>query len=82
MVEAIQENLCGSWPGGLVVKFMHSALATWSLWVWILGTDLCTAHQAMLLQCPTYKIEEEGHRCWLRANLPQKKKKLEIAMRE
>ena len=36
------------WPPVIVVKFMCSALAAQGLWVWILGTDLYTACQAML----------------------------------
>ena len=46
---------------GLVVGFAHSALAAWGLWVQILGTDLRTAHQAMLWWCTTYKVEEDWH---------------------
>ena len=42
--------------GGVVVGFMHSTLAAWALQVQIPGTDLHTAHQAVLWQCPTYKI--------------------------
>ena len=30
----------GGWPGGIVVKFAHSASVAWGLWVWISGTDL------------------------------------------
>ena len=43
------------WPSGVVVKFEHSALASWGSRVRIPGADLCTAHQAMLWQHPTYK---------------------------
>ena len=52
----------GGQPGGVVVKFACSALATGDLQVWIPGVDLHTAHQAMLWQCRTYKIEEDWHR--------------------
>ena len=31
----------------------------WGSWVWILGEDLRTAHQAMLWRHPTYKIKED-----------------------
>ena len=41
------------WPTGIVVKFAWSALVAWGSPVWILGTDLHTAHQAMLWQHPT-----------------------------
>ena len=30
---------CLGWPGGVVVKFVHSALVAHGLQVWILGTD-------------------------------------------
>ena len=49
---------CGSksLPGGVAVKFTCPASVAQGLLVWISGTDLHTAHQAMLWQCPTYKI--------------------------
>ena len=49
-----QENK--DWPHGQVVKFMHSASAARGSPVQILGTDLHTAHQAMLWQ--VFHIEE------------------------
>ena len=49
--------------GGIVVKFVHSALVAKSSWVLIPGSDLYTTHQAMLWRCPTYKMEEDWHRC-------------------
>ena len=52
-----------SQPSGVVVKLMHSALATWGSRVQISGVDLHSAHQATLWQHPTYKIEEDWHRC-------------------
>ena len=36
------------WPGGVAVKFAHSALATWGSGVQIPGSDLHIAHQAIL----------------------------------
>ena len=65
----------GGQPGGTVAKLACSVSAAWDSLVWILSADLCTTCQAMLRQHPTYKVEEDGHRCQLRANLPQKKKK-------
>ena len=54
----------GSCPGGIVVKFACSASAAWGLQVRVLGTNLHTStHQATLWQHPTYKIEEDWHRC-------------------
>ena len=51
------------WPGSTVVKFVHSASGAHDLRVQIPGADLHTAHQAMLWRCPTYKTEEDWHRC-------------------
>ena len=45
--------------GGVVVKFAHSASAAQGSQVQIPGADLCTTHQAMLWQHPTYKTEED-----------------------
>ena len=50
-------------PGGIVVKFAHSASVAQGSQVWILGADLHTTHQAVLWWHPTYKIEEYWHRC-------------------
>ena len=62
-------------PSGIVVKFACSILVAWDLWVLIPGTDLYTIHQAMLSWHPAYKTEEDWHRCYLRDNLPQAKRK-------
>ena len=40
-------------PCGHVVKFTSSALVAQGSLVWILGADICTAHQAMLWWHPT-----------------------------
>ena len=61
----------GAGPGGTAVKLTHSTSAAWGSSVQILGTDLCATCQAMLCRHPTYKGEQDGHRCELRANLPQ-----------
>ena len=53
----------GGQANGIVVGFMHSAFVAWGSRVQILGVVLHTAHQAMRGQCPTYKIEEDWHRC-------------------
>ena len=57
------ESQMRGWPGGIEVKFARSTSAVQGLQVWILGMDLHTAHQAMLWCRPSYKIEEDGHRC-------------------
>ena len=51
------------WSSGVVVKFMHSALAVQGSGVRALGMDIHTAHKAKLWQHPTYKMEEDWHRC-------------------
>ena len=43
------------WPGGIVVRFMHSAFMAWGSHVRIPGVDLHIVHQAMLWRHPTYK---------------------------
>ena len=50
-------------PGGVVVKFVHSALAAQGSQAQTPGMDLHSAQEAMLWQHPTYKIEEDWHRC-------------------
>ena len=49
-------------PGGVVVKFAHSASVAQGSPVLRQGVDL-TPYQAMLWQHPTYKMEEDAHRC-------------------
>ena len=61
-------------PGGVAVKFVRSTSAAWASQVQIPGTDLHVAHQAMLWWRPTYKTEEDGHQCQLRASPPHTKK--------
>ena len=58
-------------PAGVVVQFSCSASAARGSQVWIPGIDLHTTHQAMLWQCPSYKTEEDWHRCQLSDNLPK-----------
>ena len=48
---------------GVVVKFTCSTLVAQGLQVQVLDVDLHTAHQAILWQHPTYKAEEDWHRC-------------------
>ena len=60
---ADQKKQDRSQPGGIVVKFLHSTSVAQGTQFQILGADLCTTHQAMQWWLPTYKIEEDGHRC-------------------
>ena len=62
-IKSLQKELFRGWPGGVVVGFVYSTSAGWSSWLWIPGVDPHTTHQAMLWQCPTYKIEEDWHKC-------------------
>ena len=59
----LYKNYFGGWPGGVMVKFTHSALAAQGSQVQTPGTDLHTIHQAMMCWCPTYTTEEHRHRC-------------------
>ena len=71
---------------GIVVETLKNGLAWWhsdsghvlcfgspGSQVRILGTDICTTHQAMLRWYPTYKTEEDGHRCQLRVTSKKKR---------
>ena len=52
----------GGLPGGIAIKFEHSALVVWGSQVQIPGADLHTTHQAMLWHCPIHKIGEDWYR--------------------
>ena len=56
------EKLWGQ-PSGIVVQFTCSTVAAQGSWVQIPSVNLHTAHQAMWWWHPTYKIEEDRHRC-------------------
>ena len=60
---ASKKRFQGGWPGGTVVKFACSALVAQGSWVQIPGVDLHIAHQAMLWQQLTHKIDEDWNRC-------------------
>ena len=57
------KNISWGQPDGVVVEFVCSASVAQSSQVQTPGTDLHIAHQAMLWQHSTYKIEEDWHRC-------------------
>ena len=50
-------------PGGAAVKFTHSALAAWGSPVPIPGVDMALLVKPCCGGRPTYKVEEDGHRC-------------------
>ena len=58
------------WPSGTAVEFTYSASAAW---VWIPGADVVPLGRPCCGRRPTYKVEEDEHRCQLRVNLPQQK---------
>ena len=51
------------WPGGVVVEFTCATWVAWGSQVQIPDMDLYTSSQAMLWWRPTYKIEEDWHKC-------------------
>ena len=59
---------------GPFAQWLSSACSALAIWVQFLGIDVHHLLLAMLWQHPTYKIEEDGHRCQLRENLPQAKR--------
>ena len=61
-------------PRGIVVKFSALHFSSPSSQVQIPVMDLHHS-SAMLWWGLTYKVEEDWHRCWLTANLPQGKNK-------
>ena len=59
--------------GGTAVKFTHSDFAAQGSPVRILGADMAPHGKPCCGRRPTYKVEEDGHGCELRASLPQQK---------
>ena len=50
-------------PGGAGVTFTRSALAAWGSPVQIPSADKAPLGKPCCGRCPTYKVEEDGHRC-------------------
>ena len=61
-------------PGGAAVKCARSALVAQGSLVRIAGADMAPLGTPCCGRRPTYKGEEDGHGCWLRARLPQQKR--------
>ena len=63
----------GGQPGGTAVKCPRSASPARGSPVWIPGADMALLGKPCCCRHPTYKAEEDGHGCKLRASLPQQK---------
>ena len=63
----------GSQPVGLAVKLACYALAAWGWLLRILCVDMALLVRPCWGRSTTYKVEEDGHGCELRASLPQQK---------
>ena len=59
---ALKNHSIGGQPGGVVVKFVCSALVAQGSQVQILGTDLALLVKPCCSSIP-HKIEEDWHRC-------------------
>ena len=50
-------------PGGAALKCAGSTLAAWGSPVRMLGVDMALLGRPCCGRHPTYKVEEDGHRC-------------------
>ena len=73
MVSMADRSLNKGQPGGVVVKLTCPASAVQGSPVQILGGDTGLLGKPCCGRRPTYKVEEDGQGCQLRASLPQQK---------
>ena len=72
--QGIKKQNQGGQPYSIVVEFSTLCFHAPDSQVWFPGTDLHHL-SAMPRQQPTYKIEEDWHRCQLRVKLPHQNKR-------
>ena len=68
---AIKNYILVGLASGAVVECTRTASVAWGSPVEILGVDMAPLGKPCCGRCPTYKAEEDGLGCWLRASLPQ-----------
>ena len=59
----LRVDLFGGQPSGAAAKFPRSSLAARCLPFWIPGADMAPLGKPCCGRRPTYKVEEDGHRC-------------------
>ena len=73
VLKQLRRELRWGWPGGAAVKFTRSASAARGSLARIPGVEMAPLGKPCCGRRPTYKIEEDGHGCYLRASILQQK---------
>ena len=58
----VKIDMFGGWPSGAAVRSAHSTSAAGGLPGQIPGADMAPLGKPCCGRCPTYKVEEDGHR--------------------